>query len=265
MKICIIGSGNMGGAVARSLAKGPFFAPSDITCTARSEATLGRIRATVPGINVSLDNREAASGADMIILAVKPWLMEEVMGGLRDVLDLENQIVASVAAGVSFDDMTDYLSPARGVYPVLFRIIPNTAIEYGCGLTFVSSRNASDSQVETVREIFAPTGSVFLIEEEMMQQATALASCGIAFAMQYIKASAQGGVSLGFTPELSRLIVEQTVCGAARLLLESGNDPQKEINKVTTPGGMTMKGLEAMEEAGFSAAVIKGLESSLKK
>ena len=146
----------------------------------------------------------------------------------------------------------------------MFRVIPNTAVEYGSGVTFISSCNADTCVRKMVLEMFAAMGYALEVQENMMAAGTALASCGIAYAMKYIQAASQGGESLGFDPEQARKIVEYTVKGAAELLLATGKEPQVEIDKVTTPGGMTQKGLQAMEQAGFSGAVRDGLDACLK-
>ena len=257
MTITIIGAGNMGGAIARALVSYAGQDASDITCTARSAATLAKFEG---GFNLTTDNCRAVEGANLVIFAVKPWLMEEVVSGLAPHIDIEKQIVASVAAGISFGQLSHWL----GGTPAMFRIIPNTAVEVGSGVTFLSSKNASQQQRMQVLGLFETMGYALEVEEPMMAAGTALASCGIAYAMKYIKASAEGGQTLGFDAEQACRIVEYTVKGAAELLLKTGNSPQYEIDKVTTPGGMTIKGLAAMEEAGFSAAVRDGLDACLK-
>lgn len=257
MKITIIGAGNMGGAIARALAVSDI-SDLEITCTVRSADKLERLSAA--GFIATSDNHVAVAGADIVIFAVKPWLMEEVIRDVAPYMDLSSQIVASVAAGVNFAQLSEWL----GAQTVMFRIIPNTAIEVGSGVTFISSCNASQDQRAMVMNMFAQMGYALEVEEGAMAAGTALASCGIAYAMKYIQASAAGGESLGFTPEQACKIVEYTVKGAAELLLATGNAPQTEIDKVTTPGGMTMKGLAAMEQAGFSQAVTDGLDACLK-
>lgn len=264
MKITIIGAGNMGGAIARALINTHSYAeclsltPSDITCTARSAETLQKF--ATAGFKVTTDNRQAVRDAEMIIFAVKPWLMEEVVRAVVADIDLNRQVIASVAAGISFEQLSSWF----GGSPAMFRIIPNTAIEIGSGVTFISSCNASEQQRSMVLDMFAGMGHAVEVEEPMMAAGTALASCGIAYAMKYIQASAAGGEALGFTPDQAKKIVEYTVKGAAELLLATGNPPQTEIDKVTTPGGMTAKGLAAMDESGFASAVAEGLTASLK-
>ena len=258
MKITIIGAGNMGGAIARACVAGTYFTHSDITCTARSSERLAGFAAH--GFNATSDNRKAVDGADIVVFAVKPWLMEEVVRDVAPCLDLSRQIVASVAAGVTFSQLSEWI----GGSVAMFRVIPNTAIEVGSGVTFISSCGASEDQRSMILDMFAGMGYALEVEEDMMAAGTALASCGIAYAMRYIQASASCGETLGFTEEQSRRIVEYTVKGAAELLLSTGNDPRIEIDKVTTPGGMTQKGLAAMDQAGFSQAVADGLNTCLK-
>ena len=258
MKIAIIGAGNMGGAIARALICIPDISISDITCTARSSETLKRLSET--GFNVTSDNREAVRNADMVVIAVKPWLMEEVVRDIAPALERDRHIVVSVAAGISFSQLALWL----GADHVMFRVIPNTAIETGSGVTFISSYNASENQRQCVVDMFSKRGYALEVEESMMAAGTALASCGIAYAMKYIQAAASGGEGLGFDACQAQKIVEYTVRGAADLLLATGNAPQIEIDKVTTPGGMTEKGLAAMEDSGFSQAVENGLKACLK-
>ena len=258
MKLTVIGAGNMGGAIARALIRIPGISVSDITCTARSAATLEKFRCE--GFSVTSDNREAVRDADFVVFAVKPWMMEEVVRDVAPYIVNESQVIMSVAAGVSFEQLISWLGSA----PAMFRVIPNTAIEIGSGVTFISSCNASEAQRADVLGMFEQMGYAVEIEEEMMGAGTALASCSIAYAMRYIQASAAGGEALGFDASQARKIVEYTVKGAAELLLATGRDPQEEISKVTTPGGMTMKGLSAMTDAGFERAVAEGLSASLK-
>ena len=254
MRLSIIGAGNMGGAIARALADGPYFNASDITCTARSRETLLNLGRD---FQTTTDNLQAVGAADVVFFAVKPWLMESVLKEVAPAMDLSRQIIVSVAAGITFCQMSEWLGTDKAT---IFRVIPNTAIEIGSGVSFISSINASQDQRKMLLDAFSQMGYALEVEEPMMNAATHLASCGIAYAMKYIQAAAAGGELLGFDREQAEKIVEYTVKGAAELLLSTGNTPQLEIDKVTTPGGMTEKGLAAMEEAGFSNAVLKSLQ-----
>ena len=284
MTIAIIGTGNMGGAIARGLIHSAYCRPEDIICTAKTDATLEKLRTSLPALRVTKNNTEATSQADIIILAVKPWLIGEVIDEIRPALKLKQQLIVSVAAGVSCQELVEHIIPDYQDYerarwialaenrepnlpdtfvePALFRVIPNTAVEISEGVTFIAQRGATEEQTETIRQLFAALGHALVIEEKLIPAGTALASCGIAFAMRYIRAAMEGGVELGFRPNEAARIVEQTVKGAAALLLKNETHPEVEIDKVTTAGGITIKGLNAMEQEGFTAAVIAGLKAS---
>lgn len=266
MRISIIGSGNIGGAIARGLAKGTMFKASDITCTAQSDETLEKMRKIDPDFILTHDNVEAARNADIIIIAVKPWRVEMIIDEIKSVLDFEKQIIVSVAAGVTFDLLNTYLTKNTDfdclATPTIFRIMPNTAIEVMSSMTFVSARNASKEQTDLIIHIFNELGNAMLVEERLMGAGTALASSGIAFALRYIRTAIEGGVELGFYPKQAQEIVVHTVKGAVDLLLENKSNPEMEIDKVTTPGGITIKGLNEMELSGFTSSVIRGLKAS---
>lgn len=284
MKIAIIGTGNMGGAIAKGLIKSGTCIPEEITCTAKSEITLNKLRGYNPALQVTHDNKEAVQGADIVILSVKPWLIGDVIEEIRPVIDLKHQLIVSVAAGISLRDLTLLLIPDYELYeteriiaraeerepvfpdtfaePVLFRVVPNTAAEVLESVTFIASRGATGEQTESIRQLFSSIGYTMVVEEKLIPAGTSLASCGIAFAMRYIRAAMEGGVELGFRPQEAASIVEHTVMGAAKLLIESGMHPEAEIDKVTTAGGITIKGLNAMEREGFTNAVIEGLKAS---
>lgn len=266
MKITIIGSGNMGGAMAKGLAQGSIFQPSDITCTAQSDATLDKMRAINPEFNLTHDNLEASKNADIIIIAVKPWRVESIIEEIKPVLDLENQIILSFAGGVTFNELNEYLTKGsmqkQQICPVIFRVIPNTAIEVKSSMTFISAYNASKEQIDFITAMFNELGNTMLVEERLMAAGTALASSGIAFALRYVRAAIEGGVELGFYPREAQEIVVNTVKGAINLLLENKSNPESEIDKVTTPGGITIRGLNEMELSGFTSSVIRGLKAS---
>lgn len=252
----------MGGSMAAGMAAGTIVSAGDIAVADKSPEALDVLRRRAPGIRMLTDNREAARSADLIIVAVKPWLLETVAAELRESLDYTRQSVASVVAGVDFAALQAMFDNHSGVTPVLYRVIPNTAISIGESVTFIASQGASEEAVGTLVRIFGELGQATVISEKLVPAATSLASCGIAFALRYMRDSMQGGVDLGFTHEQSREIVMQTVRGALEMLRRNGSLPQAEIDKVTTPGGITLKGLAAMDEAGFSEAVLAGLFQS---
>ena len=257
MKIAIIGGGNMGGAIARGLTKGSLVRAEDIAVSAATEATLAKLTAFDSRIKVSTNNLEVVTGADMVIFAVKPWLLDRVVTEVTPRLNPSGQIYVSVVAGVSFEHLSELL----GVGSPMFRVMPNTAIALGQSMTVVASYNADAAQEELVLSLFNEMGKSLLVPERLMTACTALGSCGTAFALRYIRAAMEAGVEMGLYPYQAQEIVAQTVKGAAELLLQGNTHPEAEIDKVTTPGGITIKGLNEMEQAGFTSAVIRGVKA----
>ena len=249
----------MGGAIARGLAKGSIFTENDITCTAKSTATLEKLRETNPGFTLTTDNLQAVQGSDIVVFAVKPWLMKEVIEKVRPALLPSKQLYISVAAGIPCQELSEWTGSSS-----VIRVIPNTAIEIQESMTFITAASLEMPQLELANRIFSELGNTMIVPESQLAACTALASCGIAFAMRYIQASAQGGVEIGVKASDAQKIVEHTMIGAAKLLLAKNAHPSTEIDKVTTPGGITIRGLNEMEHAGFTSAVIRGLKECVK-
>ena len=261
MKISIIGGGNMGGAIARGLSQSSIVAPSEITVSNRGEEKLNELKSFNPSIHTTTDNKEAVKEADVIILAVKPWILDSVAYDIREVLDFPRQIIVSVVAGITLERLSELFS-SEDAAPAIFRVIPNTAVSIRQSMTLISPYNAVPEQIDYIRSLFDSLGKSLLIEENLMTAGTALCSCGTAFVMRYMRAAIEGGIEMGIYPKDAALLVEQTVKDAAELLLTNGSHPEVEIDKVTTPGGITIKGLNEMEAAGFSSAVIRGLKAA---
>lgn len=265
MKIAIIGAGNMGSSIAKGLIKKGCCQPQEITVSNPHKEKLEQLFLFNQDIVTLQSNTEAIRGAEIIILAVKPWIVEGVLQEIAPLFDEEKQVLVSVAAGVSFQQLSLYLqSDQRAKEPTLFRVIPNTAVEVLSSMTFVASYHANTACEQRIVDLFDSLGWAMLIKEEQMAAGMALASCGIAFAMRYIRAAAEGGVELGFYPKQATEIVLKTVKGAAELLLANQTHPEQEIDKVTTPGGITIQGLNEMEAAGFTQSVIRGLKKCHK-
>ena len=256
MKVTIIGAGNMGGSVALGFAAFGALPASNITVTARHDSSLERFRPS--GILTSTDNRSAVRDADIVFYAVKPWQMEDVLKETSPELDYDRQMVVSIAPGITAEQFRTWLEK-DGRMPALAYVIPNTAIEIGESMTYISPVTASPEQTALLKELFDKVGKTDVVPLGQMLAGTSLASCGIAYAMRYISASAEGGAQLGLDEGRIGGAVCQTVRGAAALVDAKGHDPEREIDRVTTPNGLTIRGLKAMEEAGFSDAVIKGL------
>ena len=247
----------MGGATARGLAQSQYVDAKDIFISNPSKGKLDAIKAEFPDINVTQDNMECVSDADMVILAVKPWKVEDVAREIATHLKNGNVIIGSMAAGTG----TEKIENMFGQHPI-YIIIPNTAIAVRQSMTFIARKNTTPEMDTEVLNIFKELGEAMIIEERLMPAGMALASCGIAYAMRYVRAATEGGVELGLYAQDAQHIVEQTLKGAVALLQANGSHPEAEIDRVTTPGGITIRGLNAMEENGFTNSVIKGLKAS---
>ena len=259
MNISIIGAGNMGGAIARGLAKGSIVKAKDICVSNPSQGKLEALKAEFPDMQVTNCNVEAAQGADIVLLAVKPWFIEQVVKELP--LDAEKQMLVSVAAGISFEQFESWV----GEKMTVFRVIPNTAISQQESMTLIASHHASKEQEQLLLDIFNEMGLAMLIPEKQMAATTALTSCGIAYVLEYIRAAMQAGVELGLYPKDAQKMVAQAVKGAASLILNNETHPSVEIDKVCTPGGVTIKGINALEHGGFTSAVINAMKASCVK
>ncbi len=259
MKIAVIGAGAMGGATVEGLIKGERFKNEDITVSDPSQAVVDKFSKT--GVSVTTDNRLAAETSDIVCVVVKPWLVERVLKDIKAELNPKTQLLIVIAAGVSSDSIKQWLGDNC---PPLFLAIPNIAIAEMASMTFIVPVDATAEQTKTITDIFDEMGNTLITDEQHLAAGTTLASCGIAYAMRYIRAAAEGGVELGFKADDAKKIVMQTMKGAVELLEASGLHPEAAIDLVTTPGGVTIKGLNEMEHAGFTSAVIRGLKAGLK-
>ena len=264
MKICVVGAGSMGGALVRGWIRSGEIKVEDMTVTASREATLDKYRNEMPGIGASLDNASAVRGADVVVLAVKPWLVETVVDEIKPVVDAGKQIVVSVAAGIGTEKLESMLE-YEGKTPAVFYVIPNIAAEFGESMTFAAAgAGASDKSKHDVEWLFGLVGRVSMCPEKNIAPGMMMASCGIAYVMRYIRAQMEGGVEMGFRPAEAQAIAMQTMKGAVALLENTGLHPEAAIDRVTTSGGVTIKGLNELDHSGFNSAVIRSLKAGLK-
>lgn len=255
----MIGAGAMGGATVEGLLKAGHEG-KDICVSDPSAAVLGKFEAL--GVTTTTDNSKAVSEADVVMVCVKPWLVEQVLTGIKDALQPSRQTLVVIAAGVKSESIKEWLGTQC---PPLFLCIPNIAIAQLQSMTFlVPCVAVTQQQTEQVKALFEEMGQVVITDEQHLAAGTTLASCGIAYAMRYIRAASEGGVELGFKADDAKNIVMQTMRGAVELLQSSGMHPEQAIDLVATPGGVTIKGLNEMEHAGFTSAVIRGLKAGAK-
>ena len=258
-KIAIIGGGNLGTAIAEGLIQSRFVLPKQILITKRTIATLHELERK--GVLVSDKNEEALRYADLVVLAVKPFQVNDVLTALKKEFIEDRHVLVSVVTGISLE----HISGVLGKKIPIIRAMPNTAIAIQQSMTCIAAKGASEEQLQWVQDLFNQLGKTVKIDEKLMDAATVLGACGTAFAMRYIRANIQGGIEIGIDSATANLIAAQTVKGAAELLLTKGSHPEQEIDKVTTPKGCTIAGLNEMEHRGFSSSLIKGLVASYDK
>ncbi len=258
-KIAILGAGNLGAAIASGLVKSNQAKASDITVTRRHLAKLAELKTA--GFRITSSNVDAVKASNIIIICVQPKQVKALMEEIGKLLDVKKHILVSTVTGVT---TTEIAAQLQKEIPIV-RSMPNTAIAIGASMTCLCALNASNVQLNLIKRLFDGLGKTMIIEERLMKAATVLAASGIAFFMRYVRAATQGGIQLGFDAEEAQLIAVQTARGGASLLLENESHPEIEIDRVTTPEGCTIAGLNEMEHQGLSSALIKGILTSFEK
>lgn len=259
-KICIIGSGNIGLSLARGLVAKNYCQPGQITLTRRNLAHLAEEKQA--GFQISNRNARAIEHADIIVLAVLPQQLDQVLTEISTVIDTDRQLLISVVSGVKCEDIRKKIGQAQAR---VVRAMPNTAISIGQSMTCIAGDDGNTADMNQVNQLFENVGAVIQIQEDLMTAATALCACGTAFFLRAIRAASQGGVEVGFHAEEALKMAVQTAKGAADLLLVKNTHPEGEIDKVTSPKGCTIAGLNEMEHHGFSSSLIKGIKLSALK
>ena len=260
-RIAILGAGNIGTAIARGLVRSGRYRPGQITLTRRKIRLLDPFGAE--GYAVTQDNARAAEGSDLILLAVEPGQIRPLLAEIAPKIRPDRHILVSVVSGVSLQEINGLIGGRCAVV----RAMPNIAAAIGESITCIAfgKEGPTAETRDKVSAIFEAVGKAMIIDEEQMIAATVIGACGIAFFLRAIRAASQGGIEVGFHSQEALMIAAQTARGAATLLLQSENHPESEIDRVTTPRGCTISGLNQMEHEGFSSAMIKGILTSRDK
>jgi pyrroline-5-carboxylate reductase len=211
------------------------------------------------GITVSKDNKHNIQDADIIILTIKPYQVDTVLEEILPVI--ANKTIASAVSGLSIENLQNKI----GATHQAVRIMPNIASQFGASATCIAFQDNNKEAAQNVVSLFEGLGTAPIIDEKLMDAATVLAASGTAFALRYIRASMQAGIEIGFDWQTALAISAQTVKGAAEMLLEEKTHPEQLIDRVTTPQGCTIAGLNEMEMHGFSSSLIRGIKTSLKQ
>ena len=259
LKIAIIGGGNIGSAIAKGFLLSGEIKPEQLTITRRDIKRLKIFKEK--GINVIKNNKEAVKNNEIIIISVLPQQLNEVLKEIKSELKTKKHLLLSVVSGVETNEILEVLDKKIDV----IRIMPNIAVSIRESMTCIASENATEETIIKTKKIFDLVGTTIIINEEQMIPATALNACGVAFFLRAIRAASQGGIEIGFHSYEAIPMAAQTAKGAAALLKSMENHPEMEIDKVTTPEGCTIAGLNEMEHKGFSSAMIKGITTSSEK
>jgi len=258
-RIAILGGGNIGTAIAYGLVGSGRFRREQIIVTRRKIEMLRRL--ADEGFVVLSDNVEAVRRADIVVLSVLPQQVVGLLRRIKDALSPKRHVIMSVVTGVSVSEIRKQIG---GDIPVV-RVIPNTAIAICESMTLLAADEDSEAALATAKEIFDRVGATLSIDEEQAIPGTALGACGVAFFLRAIRAASQGGIEVGFHPSEALKIAAQTAKGAAALLMSAEDHPESEIDRVTTPRGCTIAGLNQMEHQGFSSAMIQGITTAAEK
>ena len=257
IRVAVIGCGNMGGALIHGWAKSEEVA---LTIADKNEALLESFKSKYPSITTTTDNVAAVKDANIVVVVVKPWLMPTVLDEIKPVLNMQEQIIVSDAANFTTDKVEEKLGAGNICY-----VIPNIAAEFGASMSFIAKgKDTSEEALAKVEALYSLCGDTLVVAESLVGPGMMMASCGIAYVMRYIRAQMEGGCEMGFYPNQAKQIALQTMQGAVSLLKETGWHPEEAIDKVTTPGGVTIKGLNELDHSGFNSAVIRSLKAGLK-
>jgi pyrroline-5-carboxylate reductase len=256
MTIGIVGCGNLG----MSLLNGIATLDKEVKIVG-SKRDLSSLPSVSGNVRFTDSNKDLLDACDIIVIALKPYNVVSFLEEFKGAFDPSRHTVVSAATGITIAEM----KKAIGKEVDLFRAMPNTASSVNESITAISAGRDQLKRKDQVVKLFEGLGETVLIDEDLMESATILGACGIAYVLRFMRAMIQGGVEVGFDVKTATKIVSQTVKGAAELIIQNGTHPEQEIDRVTTPKGCTIVGLNEMEHSGFSSALIKGIVTSYDK
>ncbi len=259
-KIAILGSGNMGEALVKGLLRAGKTPPESLVCTDPRAERREELQKRY-GVQVSADNRAAAAQADLVVLAVKPQVIDALLDEIASAIDAR-KLVISIAAGVPIAAIARKL----GAGVRIVRAMPNTPALVGAGAAALArGPHATQPDLEQALALFEAVGVAVVVEEHHLDAVTGLSGSGPAFVFIAIEALADGGVKVGLARPIAMALAAQAVMGSAKLVLESGEHPGRLKDQVTSPGGTSIAGVHALEQHGFRAALIAAVEAATKR
>lgn len=259
-RIAILGTGNMGEALVKGLLRAGKTAPDSLVCSDPRAERREEIKQRY-GVHVTGDNRAAAAQADLIVLAVKPQIIDVLLEEIAPSIDAR-KLVISIAAGVPIGAIARKL----GAGVRIVRTMPNTPALVGAGATALArGPHATEADLEQALSLFEAVGVAVVVEEHHLDAVTGLSGSGPAFVFMAIEALADGGVKVGLARPVALALAAQAVMGSAKLVLETGEHPGRLKDQVTSPGGTSIAGVHALESAGFRAALIAAVEAATRR
>jgi pyrroline-5-carboxylate reductase len=259
-KICFIGAGNMVEALIQGILAAGLFRRQEMLAADSVKDRLEYIREKY-GIKVTGNNKSAVEWADLVVLAVKPQVMDLVLEDIRKAVD-DSKILISIAAGIPISKIFDGLTKEAKV----IRVMPNTPALVKEGASAIApGRGILQPELALVRKIFESIGKAVVVDERLMDAVTGLSGSGPAYIFLVIEAMADGGVKMGLSRDVAQLLAAQTVLGAAKLVLETGEHPGRLKDMVASPAGTTMEGLHRLEAGGLRALFISAIEGATKR
>lgn len=259
-RIAVIGVGNMGAALAGGIVKAGLVDPARIIA---SDADRERLKTISDRwkIIAANDNTEAVQGSDVILLAVKPQTIPAVLDEIRSTI-VPRQMVLSIAAGVR----TSFVEERLTVPCPVVRAMPNTPALMGCGIAAICpGKLAEQEHIVVAQTLLGAVGDVVVVTETQMDAVTGLSGSGPAYVYTFIEALADGGVKMGLPRPVALKLAAQTVLGAAKMVLETGEHPAVLRDRVTSPGGTTIAGMHVLESKGFRDATMSAVEAATRR
>jgi pyrroline-5-carboxylate reductase len=253
-RIAVLGAGKMGGILLQAFLKQKLFAPDEIAATV-AHAERATVLSTQWGVEVTTDNLGAAAGADIILLAVKPFQIEALVRSIAPGLTKDKMLI-SIAASVK----TSAIEAAAGLDLAVVRAMPNTPSLLGAGIAgLCRGRYVSAEQMEQAVRVFETVGRTVTVDEKHMDAVTGLSASGPAFIYIILESLAEAGVKVGLPRDVATLLAAQTTFGAAKMVLDTGYHPALLKDSVTTPAGCTIDGILELEEGGLRVTLIKAV------
>jgi len=260
LRVGIIGAGQMGGALARGLLEKRLVRSEQLILSDVRPERLDELRQDL-GVGVTTENSKLLENSELVIIAVKPQHLNSLLVELKGA-DLKNKLLVSIVAGVKISRYQEFL----GEEVKIVRVMPNSPCQIGFGVSVLSAgRSVNSEDLSRVRSVFAAVGEVLELPEEYLDIVTAISGSGPAFFYYFAEALIEAGVKAGLSREIATRLTQETMIGAGMMMKKTGKHPALLIDMVTSPGGTTIAGLEALDKKGFKAAVFKAVEAAYKR